>query len=196
MLDFFAGSGTTAQAVMDLNAEDGGNRKFILVQLEEPIDAKKSKTAYDFCKNTLKSREPVISDITIERVKRAAAKLEEEKQILNAFSILSLEDRPELIADKRGTLKLKSHAQNPSDKALNLALQSGKMLHQPLKCVFEDRLYQCEECYYLIACDDEVLNFLRTTQNEEIYIDGYEDFSLEDFLNLDFSLNDRLRVVY
>ncbi|MCL6573402.1 MAG: site-specific DNA-methyltransferase, partial [Bacillus sp. (in: Bacteria)] len=47
ILDFFAGSGTTGDAVMQLNAEDGGNRKFILVQLPEPIDPKKNKTAYD-----------------------------------------------------------------------------------------------------------------------------------------------------
>ncbi len=51
ILDFFAGSGTTADAVMQLNAEDGGNRKFILVQLPEPIDPKKNKTAYDFVLN-------------------------------------------------------------------------------------------------------------------------------------------------
>jgi adenine specific DNA methylase Mod len=43
VIDFFAGSGTTADAVMQLNAEDGGNRKFIMVQLDEPIDAKKVK---------------------------------------------------------------------------------------------------------------------------------------------------------
>ncbi|MDR2644150.1 MAG: site-specific DNA-methyltransferase [Planctomycetaceae bacterium] len=38
ILDFFAGSGTTAQAVLELNAEDGGNRKFILVQIDEPAN--------------------------------------------------------------------------------------------------------------------------------------------------------------
>lgn len=38
ILDFFAGSGTTAQAVMELNAEDGGNRRFILVQMPEPLE--------------------------------------------------------------------------------------------------------------------------------------------------------------
>ena len=79
ILDFFAGSGTTAHAVMELNAEDGGNRKFILVQIDEKIDEQKSKTAYDFCKNELKSKIPVISDITVERVKRAAAKIKKEK---------------------------------------------------------------------------------------------------------------------
>ena len=44
VLDFFSGSGTTGQAVMELNAEDGGNRKFILVQLPEAVESKEYKT--------------------------------------------------------------------------------------------------------------------------------------------------------
>lgn len=60
ILDFFAGSGTMAQAVMELNAEDGGNRKFILVQLPEATGRE------DF---------PTIADITRERVRRAARQL-------------------------------------------------------------------------------------------------------------------------
>lgn len=75
VLDFFAGSGTTAQAVMELNAEDKGNREFILVQLDEVIDKSKSKTAYEFCKNELGSENPTIFDITKERIKRASAKI-------------------------------------------------------------------------------------------------------------------------
>lgn len=78
ILDFFAGSGTTAQAVMELNAEDNGNRRFILVQLPESIDEKKSKTAYDFVKNTLGIDEPKISDITQERIIRASKQIEEK----------------------------------------------------------------------------------------------------------------------
>ncbi len=76
ILDFFAGSGTTADAVMQLNAKDGGNRKFILVQLPEEIDAKKNKAAYDFVKNELKAT-PTIFEITKERIKRAAKKINE-----------------------------------------------------------------------------------------------------------------------
>ena len=78
ILDFFAGSGTTGDAVMQLNAEDGGSRKFILVQLPEPIDPKKSKTAYDFVKNELKKENPTIFDITKERLIRAAKKIQKE----------------------------------------------------------------------------------------------------------------------
>lgn len=80
VLDFFAGSGTTAQAIMTQNLEDGGNRKFILVQLDEKINEGKNKTAYDFCKNVLKSDNPTIFDITKERLIRAKNRLVEENQ--------------------------------------------------------------------------------------------------------------------
>lgn len=75
VLDFFAGSGTTGDAVMQLNKEDGGNRQFILVQLSELIDAKKSKAAYDFVKDELGVTSPTIFEITKERIIRAAKQL-------------------------------------------------------------------------------------------------------------------------
>lgn len=76
ILDFFAGSGTTGDAVMQLNAEDRangkeGNRKYILVQLPEKIDETKNKTAYDFIKNELGIAELTIFEITKERLVRA-----------------------------------------------------------------------------------------------------------------------------
>jgi len=77
ILDFFAGSGTTTDAVMQLNAEDDGNRKYILVQIPEEINPKEKKTAYDFVKNELKA-EPTIFEITKERIKRAADKIKSE----------------------------------------------------------------------------------------------------------------------
>jgi len=77
ILDFFAGSGTTAQAVLELNAQDGGNRKFILVQLPEPTGRK------DF---------PTIADITKERVRRVIKKLSvaEAEKLAVASSQLKL----------------------------------------------------------------------------------------------------------
>ena len=78
VLDFFAGSGTTAHAVMQLNADDGGNRRFILAQLPEAIDQKKNKTAYDFVHDELGIAEPTIFDITKERIVRAGKKIKEE----------------------------------------------------------------------------------------------------------------------
>jgi adenine-specific DNA-methyltransferase len=71
ILDLFAGSSTTAHAVMQLNAEDGGNRKFIMVQLPEPTDEKSEayKAGY---KN--------ICEIGKERIRRAGEKIKEENK--------------------------------------------------------------------------------------------------------------------
>lgn len=77
ILDFFAGSGTTGEAVMQLNAENSGNRKYILVQLPEAIEPKKNKAAYDFVKNELKA-EPTIFEVTKERLQRSSRKTKEE----------------------------------------------------------------------------------------------------------------------
>jgi hypothetical protein len=79
VLDFFAGSGTTAEAVMRLNAEDGGQRQFILVQIPQPIDATKQKEAHDFVTKTLKRPAATIFEITAERIRRAGAKLQAEQ---------------------------------------------------------------------------------------------------------------------
>lgn len=68
VLDFFSGSATTAHAVMQLNAEDGGHRKFIMVQLPEPCDEKSE--AY-------KAGYKTICDIGKERIRRAGDKLYE-----------------------------------------------------------------------------------------------------------------------
>ncbi|EDP3640419.1 site-specific DNA-methyltransferase [Campylobacter jejuni] len=200
ILDFFAGSGTTAQAVMELNAEDNGNRKFILVQLDEKIDENKSKVAYDFCKNELGSKNPVISDITIERVKRAGEKILKENRDKNldlGFKVFSLVEKPELTKDELNTLNLKYHENlSPYEKALNLALLNGKTLDKDLKMILKDKLYECEDCFYIVNCDDEVLDFLRKTQNENVYINGYDDINLEDYLNLESFLKERLKMVY
>ena len=80
ILDFFAWSGTTGDAVMQLNAKDRANdkeanRKYILVQLPEPIDPKKNKTAFDFVKNELKKDEATIFEITKERLIRTGKKI-------------------------------------------------------------------------------------------------------------------------
>jgi adenine-specific DNA-methyltransferase len=71
ILDFFSGSATTAHAVMELNAEDGGKRKFIMVQLPEPCDEKSEAYKAGF-KN--------ISEIGKERIRRAGEKIKEESK--------------------------------------------------------------------------------------------------------------------
>lgn len=69
VLDFFSGSATTAHAVMQLNAEDGGHRKFIMVQLPEPCDEKS-----EACKAGYKN----ICEIGKERIRRAGDKIKAE----------------------------------------------------------------------------------------------------------------------
>ena len=69
ILDFFSGSATTAHAVMQLNAEDGGNRKFVMVQLPEPCP--EDSEAY-------KAGFKTIADIGKERIRRAGEKIKEE----------------------------------------------------------------------------------------------------------------------
>ena len=64
VMDFFSGSGTTAQAVLEQNAEDGGHRKLIMVQCDERL--KETSEAYRACFQT-------ICDIGEERVRRAGA---------------------------------------------------------------------------------------------------------------------------
>lgn len=87
ILDFFSGSATTAHAVMKLNAEDGGHRKFIMVQLPEVTDAKSEarKAGYN-----------TICEIGKERIRRAGRKVKEEAGIMaqdldTGFRVLKLD---------------------------------------------------------------------------------------------------------
>ncbi|WRD38372.1 site-specific DNA-methyltransferase [Helicobacter pylori] len=197
ILDFFAGSGTTAHAVMELNAQDKGNREFILVQIDEEI--KEDKSAYDFCKKELKSAKPVISDITIERVKRAAQKIIESSKDSGldlGFKVYTLQDKAQIANDKEEITLFNHSILTPFDKALNLALQCGKTLNQALEIIIKDKLYKCEDAYFCIVCDKEVREYLAKSKNEMIFLDGYEEIDLEAFLNLNASFKERLSVVY
>ncbi|WRF80010.1 site-specific DNA-methyltransferase [Helicobacter pylori] len=197
ILDFFAGSGTTAHAVMELNAEDKGNREFILVQIDEEI--KEDKSAYDFCKNVLKNAKPIISDITIERVKRAAQKIIESSKDSDldlGFKVYTLQDKAQIANDKEEITLFNHSNLTPFDKALNLALQCGKTLNQPLEIIIKDKLYKCEDAYFCIVCDKEAQEYLAKSKNEMIFLDGYEEIDLEAFLNLNASFKERLSVVY
>lgn len=93
ILDFFSGSATTAHAVMKLNAEDGGNRKYILVQLPEEIE--ESKPAF-------KAGYKTIDEIGRERIKRAAQKIKDETDanIDYGFKVVKLEHVQENTLDR------------------------------------------------------------------------------------------------
>lgn len=83
ILDFFSGSATTAHAVMQLNAEDGGNRRFIMVQLPELCDEKSE--AY-------KAGYRNICEIGKERIRRAGKKIKEQNvEVDTGFKVLKLD---------------------------------------------------------------------------------------------------------
>ncbi len=106
VLDFFAGSGTTAHAVMAQNVEDGGNRKWINVQLPEPTpeDSAARKAGYT-----------TIADIAKERIRRAAKKVaaeDEKKQSLDyGFKVFKL-DRSNYVENNFEYDPAKSEAEN------------------------------------------------------------------------------------
>jgi adenine-specific DNA-methyltransferase len=89
IMDFFSGSGTTADAVMQMNAEDNGNRKFIMVQLPEDLDEGLSQAANDkkrALQNAIKFCDEngvphVLSEIARERIYRAGKTIREESPL-------------------------------------------------------------------------------------------------------------------
>ncbi len=87
VLDLFSGSGAAAQAVMQQNAMDGGRRRFICVQLPEPLDPsdKKQKAAAELCKKLGKPLK--ISELTKERIRRAGTKVKAESPLFVAADL-------------------------------------------------------------------------------------------------------------
>lgn len=162
ILDFFAGSGTTGHAVMQLNAEDGGNRKFILCQIDEPI--KEDKPAYKFCiENNLP---PVISSITIERLRRAGEKIkkeieeenkkagifeEDKKQVPDiGFKVFDTVDAPKLNVDETRQIYFPELYNDPLSRIYNMIFTVG--LDEPTQVpeeVVKDCIYKSGDNYYI-----------------------------------------------
>lgn len=95
VLDFFAGSGSTAQAVLSLNKEDGGNRKFILVQLPELCDEKSE---------AFKAGYKTISEVSKERIRRVISKIQDEQK-----------NKPNIFENTNQDLGFKSFKLSPSN---------------------------------------------------------------------------------
>lgn len=107
VMDFFSGSGTTAHAVMKLNAEDGGHRKFIMIQLPENLNEAASRPGLDArlkanILTTMKylrehGYKPTICSIAEERIRRAGEKIKAESPMTTqdldiGFRVLKLDD--------------------------------------------------------------------------------------------------------
>lgn len=131
ILDFFAGSSTTAHAVMQLNAEDGGSRRFIMVQLPEVCD-EKSEAA--------KAGYKTIAEISKERIRRAGKKIKEElaaKQTdASSTEQQSVLDAPAL---DTGFRVLKVDSSNMADVFYNPDAVSQKTLMEDVSNIKYDR---------------------------------------------------------
>jgi len=153
VLDFFSGSATTAHAVMQLNAEDGGHRKFIMVQLPEETDEKSEAYKADY-KN--------ICEIGKERIRRAGTKIEEEagldaQNLDTGFRVL-----------KCDTSNMKDVYYNPAEYEVNMFSR----LEDNIK---EDRTP--EDLLFQVMLD---LGVLLSSKIEETTIAGKKVFNVED----------------
>jgi adenine-specific DNA-methyltransferase len=160
ILDFFSGSATTAHAVMQLNAEDGGKRKFIMVQLPEETE-EKSEAYKDGYKN--------ICEIGKERIRRAAKKIAEENpeaKFDGGFRVLKCdtsnmkevyynpaEYEPSLFSRLEDNIK---EDRTPEDLLFQVMLDLGVLLSSKIEAttIAGKKVFNVED-NYLIACFDD-----------------------------------------
>ena len=178
VLDFFSGSATTAHAVMQLNAEDGGNRKFIMVQLPEKTDEKSEayKAGY---KN--------ICEIGKERIRRAGKKIKEENtdkegidKLDIGFRVLKLDssNMQDVYYTPKDFTEHDLFADNvkPDRTAEDLLFQVMLDLGVELSATIEQRTIDGKHVFfvndnYLVACFDE--NIAESTITEIAKIKPY-----------------------
>ncbi len=168
ILDFFAGSGTTGHAVMALNAEDGGNRKFILCQIDEPI--KESKPAYQFC--TENGLPPVISSITIERLQRAGEQIGKGD---TGFKVFDSVDTPKLTIED-GNIKFPKSGNDAISRIYNMIFTVGiDAPSQTPEVVQEESVYKIGNNYYITNSErvskEDFVQYLSVGSN--IFVDGW-----------------------
>lgn len=165
ILDFFSGSATTAHAVMQLNAEDGGHRKFIMVQLPEETDEKSEayKAGY---KN--------ICEIGMERIRRAGQKIRNEQ-----LGIRNDVDNSSLLTPNSsldiGFRVLKCDSSNMKDVYYNPAEYEPSLFSSLEDNIKEDRTP--EDLLFQVMLD---LGVLLSSKIEETTIAGKKVFNVED----------------
>lgn len=160
ILDFFSGSATTAHAVMQLNAEDDGNRKFIMVQLPEETDEKSEAYKADY-KN--------ICEIGKERIRRAGKKIVEEQKTKND-GLFSEETKPLDI----GFRVLKLDSTNMKDVYYDPKLYTPELFSTLADNIKDDRTP--EDLLFQVMLD---LGVLPSSKIEESVIDGKKVFNVE-----------------
>ncbi len=165
VLDFFSGSATTAHAVMQLNAEDGGNRKFIMVQLPEKTDRRSDADIAKYAN---------ICEIGKERIRRAGKKIKEDfkdkdgiDKLDIGFRVLKLDSsnmqdvyyRPEEFSERTLFEDNIKPDRTPEDLLFQVMLDLGIELSSKIetKQIGGKSVYFVDS-NYLIACFDEDVN--------------------------------------
>ena len=176
VLDFFSGSATTAHAVMQLNAEDGGNRKFIMVQLPELTDEKSE--AY-------KAGYKTICEIGKERIRRACKKIKEDNPLTTqnldtGFRVLKLDssNMRDVYYSPADTTQANLFSQvdnvkddrTPEDLLFQVMLELGATLDSKIEttAIAGKQVFNVAD-NYLVACfdtdiDDEVVTAIAKMQ--------------------------------
>ena len=169
VLDFFSGSATTAHAVMQLNAEDGGNRKFIMVQLPEETDEKSEayKAGY---KN--------ICEIGKERIRRAGQKIRNEQLEIKNEGYNSSLQTPNSSLDT-GFRVLKCDSSNMKDVYYNPAEYEPSLFSSLEDNIKEDRTP--EDLLFQVMLDLGILLSSKIqVRSEKVGMKNYSYFDVED----------------
>ncbi|MCT7468939.1 site-specific DNA-methyltransferase [Aliarcobacter cryaerophilus] len=214
VLDFFGGSGTTAHAIMELNSQDNGNRKYILVQLPELINESKSKAAFDLLKKLRKVQHPeikkedellkkyplVIFDITKARIDKAGVQIAKGDIGFRIFEIV--EDQKQKIYQKSleninqddidNLLKMmeKPDIEKNEEILYNLFIAETLPLSTKHQELIKDRLYLASNVAFILGdiTSDELVEALKDKKECE-YITVYSPNISNDKFTLEIESN-------
>ena len=196
ILDFFAGSGTTAQAVMELNKEDGGNRKYILVQFPEKSENLKD-TEFE-----------TIADITRERVKRAIDMFQYKEKGYKAFKLVrsnlksfdaSTSDSVDVIQSKLLNFENKIQENTSIENLIyEIILRVGELpLNIKIKSeiLYNNKVYYDELKYCLFLLEPSInSNYYNIENIIKVIKNFYNNNNLKIYLNDKYFENDQDKI--
>ena len=171
VLDFFAGSGTTAHAVMEANAADNGKRRYIIVQLPEPLDPGKrnQEVSANFCDRLGKPRN--IAELTKERLRRAGNTVRKENPLFAGdlgFRVFKLDtsnirawdpDRDELDTTLLDSVEHLKEGRSEADVLYEVLLKLGLDLCVPIETrTIAEKAVHSVGGGVLMACLTEVIS--------------------------------------
>lgn len=199
VLDFFAGSGTTAHGVISSNNGDGGNRRYILIQVPEKLseDNKAQAVAFKFCKDH--DLEPTVASISMERIRRIVKKMPSNEQERNGFRHLKIDTsnmadiyyspdslRPvdvdmfiENIKPDRGPIDLLFQVLLDWGLDLSLAIEECEINNKKVLCVDSNSLAACFDS--LGGVDEDFVKELAKVQPLRVVFRdaGFKDSSVK-----------------